>query len=162
MRAAVFTGFVALLASFACAGQAPPADTAPSKPRQLAIANKPWTGDFDRMVARRMIRVLVPYSRTLYYTDKGRERGLTAELVRDFEQYVNRKYKTGKRPVTVYLIPTTRDKLLPQLAAGLGDIAAGNLTATDERMKLVDFVVQSDRPSVKELVVTSTKTPAVA
>jgi membrane-bound lytic murein transglycosylase MltF len=161
-RAAVVTGCVAALASFASAGQLSPASMAPAKARQLAIANKPWTGDFDRMVARRMIRVLVPYSRTLYYTDKGRERGLTAELVRDFEQYVNRKYKTGKRPVTVYLIPTTRDKLLPQLAAGLGDIAAGNLTATDERMKLVDFVVQSDRPSVKELVVTSTKTPPVA
>jgi membrane-bound lytic murein transglycosylase MltF len=114
------------------------------------------------MVARRMIRVLVPYSRTLYYTDKGRERGLTAELVRDFEQYVNQKYKTGKRPVTFYLIPTTRDKLLPELAAGLGDVAAGNLTATDERLKLVDFVTQTDRPAVKELVVTSTKAPAVA
>jgi membrane-bound lytic murein transglycosylase MltF len=139
MRAAFFTGFLALLASFACAGQAPAADTAPSKPRQLAIANKPWTGDFDRMLARRkMIRVLVPYSRTLYYTDRGRERGLTAELVRDFEQHVNRKYKTGKRPVTFYLMPTTRDKLLPQLAAGLGDIAAGNLTVTNERLKLVE------------------------
>jgi membrane-bound lytic murein transglycosylase MltF len=161
-RAAVVTACVAALASFASAGQPSPASTAPPKPRQLSVANKPWTGDFDRMVARRMIRVLVPYSRTLYYTDTGRERGLTAELVRDFEQHVNRKYKTGKRPVTVYLIPTTRDKLLPQLVAGLGDIAAGNLTATDERMKLVDFYVQTDRPPVKELVVTSTKAPAVA
>jgi len=50
----------------------------------LSVAEKPWTGDFDRMVERRMIRVLVPYSRTLYYNDKGRERGLTAEAVRDF------------------------------------------------------------------------------
>ena len=30
-----------------------------------------------------MIRVLVPFSRSLYYSDKGRERGITAELVRD-------------------------------------------------------------------------------
>jgi membrane-bound lytic murein transglycosylase MltF len=162
LHAAVVTGCIATLASLASAGQALAADVAPAKPRQLTIANKPWTGDFDRMVARRMIRVLVPYSRTLYYIDRGRERGLTAEFVRDFEHYVNRKYKTGKRPVTVYLIPTTRDKLLPQLAAGLGDIAAGNLTVTDERMKLVDFAVQTDRPAVRELVVTSTKAPAVA
>jgi hypothetical protein len=41
--------------------------------RQLTIGNKPWQGDFDRMLARRMIRVLVPYSRTLYFTDKGPE-----------------------------------------------------------------------------------------
>jgi membrane-bound lytic murein transglycosylase MltF len=130
--------------------------------RQLGVGNKPWLGDFDKLLDRRMIRVLVPYSRSLYYNDKGRERGLTAELVRDFEQYVNRKYKTGKRPVTIYLVPTTRDKLLPELVEGLGDIAAGNLTATDERLKQVDFVVQTDRPPVKELVVTGAKAPRIA
>src|SRR5947207_10958580 len=96
--------------------------------RGLNVGNKPWTGDFDKMLKRRMIRVLVPYSRTLYFTDKGRERGLTAELVRDFERYVNQKYKRGKRPLTVYLVATTRDKLLPMLQDGFGDIAAGNLT----------------------------------
>ena len=110
--------------------------------RELRLGNKPWFGDFDRLLERRMIRVLVPYSRSLYYMDRGRERGLTAELVRDFEQYVNRKYREGKRPVTVYLIPTPRDRLLSDLEEGLGDIAAGNLTATDERSKIVDFVLQ--------------------
>ena len=67
------------------------------------------------MLERRIIRVLVPYSRTLYFIDKGRERGITAELVRDFERYVNQKYakQLGKRPLTVvHRSPTTRDKLL--------------------------------------------------
>ncbi len=104
---------------------------APTEPRELSLATRPWAGDFDAMVNRRMIRVLVPYSRTLYYNDKGRERGLTAELVRDFERYINQKYakQLGTRPITVYMIPTTRDRLLPQLVAGYADIAAGNLTA---------------------------------
>jgi hypothetical protein len=31
------------------------------------------------------------------------------------------------------MIPTTRDELLKDVNDGLGDIAAGNLTATDER-----------------------------
>jgi membrane-bound lytic murein transglycosylase MltF len=142
---------------------APPAASPPnSTVRQLSLGNKPWFGDFDKLLERRMIRVLVPFSRSLYYTDKGRERGLTAELVRDFEQYVNRKYRRGKRPVTVYLIPVTRDRLLPDLVAGLGDIAAGNLTVTDERLQAADFVVQTDRPPVKELVVTGAKAPPVA
>jgi hypothetical protein len=48
--------------------------------RQLNIAGKPWTGDFDRMLKRRLIRVDLPYSRSLYFLDKGRERGLGAEL----------------------------------------------------------------------------------
>ena len=52
--------------------------------RGLAVGNKSWTGDFDKMLERRMIRVYAPYSRSLYFNDKGRERGLTADLVRDF------------------------------------------------------------------------------
>jgi hypothetical protein len=39
-----------------------PAKTS-DKPRQLALSVKPWTGDFEQMIKRRMIRVLVPYSR---------------------------------------------------------------------------------------------------
>ncbi len=119
-------------AAFEQVAQAPPASTPPaasspppastpapsSQPRQLGTTNKVWKGDFDRMLERRMIRVLVPYSRTLFFNDKGRERGITAELVRHWEQYLNKKYaaKLGKRPLTVYIVSTTRDKLLPQVA----------------------------------------------
>ncbi|CAN7804101.1 transglycosylase SLT domain-containing protein [Paraburkholderia hospita] len=149
-------------ASAVAPASAPPAAVA--KPRQMNIAAKPWIGDFDAMLERRVIRFLVPYSRTLYFNDKGRERGLTAELARDYEQYVNKRYASqlGKRPVTVLLIPTTRDKLLANLQAGLGDISAGNLTATDERRKLVDFVAPRDRKPVRELVVTGPGAPAIA
>jgi membrane-bound lytic murein transglycosylase MltF len=137
---------------------------APAKPRQLSLQNEPWTGDFDQMLERRVIRVLAPYSRTLYTVDQGHERGITAELVREFERYVNRRYakQLGKRPLTVFLIPSTRDKLLPGLAEGRGDIAAGNLTATEERLKVVDFVAPQDRKPVRELIVTGPASPALA
>jgi membrane-bound lytic murein transglycosylase MltF len=149
-------------ASAVTQASSPPAVVA--KARQLNLAVKPWTGDFDAMIERRSIRFLVPYSRTLYFNDKGRERGLTAELARDFERYVNKRYASqlGKRPVTVFLIPTTRDKLLTNLQTGLGDISAGNLTATDERRKLVDFVAPRDRKPVRELIVTGPRAPAIA
>src|SRR5262245_34110526 len=65
---------------------------AASAERQLQVTTKPWTGDFDGMLERRMIRVAAPYSRSLFYIDKGRERGIGAELVRDFEQWINKKY----------------------------------------------------------------------
>ena len=130
--------------------------------RGLAIANKAWTGDFDQAVERRMIRVLVPYSRSLYFNDKGREGGITAETVRDFESYINRKYKTGKRPITVYLIPTTRDRLLPMVAEGYGDIAAGNLTVTDARAAVLDFVAAGAGRPVREVVVLGSHGPPVA
>jgi len=134
-----------------------------AKPRQLNLENKPWKGDFDAMLQRRMIRVLVPYSRTLYFVDKGRERGVTADHVRDFERYLNKKYarQLGKRPLTVYIIATTRDRLLTGLDEGLGDISAGNLTATEGRRKVVDFAVFPDDTPVQELLVTGPASPAI-
>src|SRR5271170_971082 len=113
-----------------------------AKPRHLTINNKVWTGDFDKMLERRMIRVYAPFSRSLYFNDNGRERGIAAELVRDWERYLNIKYakQPAKRPLTIYIAPATRDKLLPSLGEGLADVAIGNLTITDERLKEVDFV----------------------
>jgi membrane-bound lytic murein transglycosylase MltF len=140
----------------------PAAPTAAPKVRTLPVEDKPWKGDFDRLLERRMIRILVPFSRTLYFNDRGHERGLTGEFVRDFEQYVNRKYKSGNRPLTVFIVPTTRDRLLSNLGAGLGDIAAGNLTMTDDRLKLLDFVPLPLSKGIAEVVVTGPKSPAVA
>ena len=164
LSSAVLCGIVSAVSALAQREAAAP--TSESRPsasaRQLSLAERPWFGDLDQMVQRRMIRVLAPYSRTLYFNDKGRERGITAEAVRDFEQYINRKLNTGKRPITVYLIPTTRDKLLPGLVNGLGDIAAGNLTGPDERLREVDFVELTNRGRVTELVVTGAKGPRIA
>lgn len=134
----------------------PAADTpATSATRQLSISNQAWSGDFEPMLERRVIRVLAPYSRTLYFLDKGRERGLTAELARNFEAYINRKYakQLQRRPVTVAIVPSTREKLLEDLNNGLGDIVAGNLTETQEREQLADFFAPQDY-AIAELVLT--------
>ncbi len=133
----------AVLVPAAAAAPAEPVKSATSsEPRGLQIANKPWTGDFDKMLERRMIRVYAPFSRSLYFNDKGRERGIAVELVRDWERYLNVKYakQLGKRPLTIYIAPATRDKLLPSLNEGLADVAIGNLTVTEERLKEVDFI----------------------
>ncbi len=131
--------------------------------RALPTEARIWKGDFDGMLERRHIRVLVPNSRTLYYNDKGRERGITAEAARAFEQYLNKKYKAqlGKRPITLYLVPTTRDELLEDVVAGVGDIAAGNLTVIDARTQLVDFVAPPDAKPNRELVLSGPKAAPV-
>jgi membrane-bound lytic murein transglycosylase MltF len=137
---------------------------AASKPRQLVIANRVWLGDFDNMLERRMIRVYAPFSRSLNFTDKGRERGIAVELVRDWERYLNIKYakELGKRPLTVYVAPATRDKLLPGVEYGLADVAIGNLTVTEERLRQVDFVPGDEgRRTVSEVIVTGPMSPAL-
>jgi membrane-bound lytic murein transglycosylase MltF len=154
---AAAAGVLMLLAPAAFA-----AETA-KKARALPTDAREWKGDFDGMVKQRHIRVLVPYSRSLYFNDKGRERGITADFVRDFERYINKKYakELGKRPITVYIAPTTRDQLLKNVADGKGDIAAGNLTVTDERKKLVDFWVAPDQRDMAEMVVTGPGSPPI-
>ena len=110
-----------------------------------------------------MIRVYTPYSRSLYFVDKGRERGLAAELIRDFERWVNQKYaaKLGKRPLTIYIVAATRDKLLSDLNDGLADIAVGNLTVTEERLRVVDFVAPDEKQVNVEILVTGPASPEI-
>jgi len=154
-----------LLWAAACGAQpAAPASAPVAKMRALPTEAREWKGDFDGMLERRHLRVLVPYSRTLFFNDKGRERGLTAETARAFEQYLNKKYaaQLGKRPITLYLVPTTRDELLEDVASGLGDIAAGNLTVTDARKQRVDFVAPPDAKPNREIVLSGAKAAPVA
>lgn len=131
--------------------------------RALDLSRKTWTGDFDGMFERRAVRVLVPYSRTLYFNDKGRQRGITADFVRDFEKYLNQKYakELHHRPLTMVMIPSTRGRMFEDIANGLGDIAAGNLTVTAERLKIVDFVASAGLPTVTELLLTGPKSPTI-
>lgn len=159
---AIALGFIALLT---VQGHAPAAETAgqPAS-RQLVLANAAFSGDFDKMLERRLIRVAAPYSRSLFYNDHGQERGLSAELARDFERFLNSKYKKqlGKRPLTIAIIAVTRDQLLPKVAAGQADLALGNLTVTPERLKLVDMVTPEREPTVREILVTGPQSPAIA
>ena len=86
------------------------------------------------------------------------------ELIRDFERWVNQKYakQLGKRPVTVYVVAATRDKLLSDLGTGLADIAVGNLTVTEKRLKEVDFVAPDDRIVNTEVLATGPASPQIA
>jgi len=133
-----------------------------SRALSLEVITQPAVGDFDALRERRVIRVLVPYSRTLFYYDGGQPRGLTAALVHDFETWLNRRHRRalGNRPISVVPIPVTRDKLIPWVVAGRGDIAAGNLTITPEREQRVDFA-RAGLSGVFELVVSGPASPPV-
>ena len=112
-----------------------------------------WTGDFDGMTKRKMIRALVVYNKMLYFVDKGTQRGIVYDALQLFEKYVNQKTKHGKGPIRVVCIPVRHDELIPALLDGRGDLAAANLGVTPEREQIVDFSdpVRTDR---NEIVVT--------
>jgi membrane-bound lytic murein transglycosylase MltF len=121
---------------------------------------KPWTGDFEGMVERRKIRVLVPYSKTFYFLDGATQRGIAYEGMQIFGKWLNKQLGKGHLKVRVIMIPTARDELFSGLVDGRGDIALGNITITPERLKIVDF---SDpfAKGVKEIVVAGQGAPAL-
>ena len=129
--------------------------------QQLEPELQALSGDFDSMLERRAVRVLVPYSRTLFFNDKGAQRGLLADALKDFEAFLNRKHKLKNRPITVVAVPTTREELIPGLLQGRGEIAAGNLTITPERAKRVAFSAPVNQ-EVSEIVVTGPASPALS
>lgn len=165
VAALVFALFAGLIHA---AAEAKPSPQAPQR-EQLTLSTEiaPWTGDLDGMIDRQVIRVLTVYSKTFYFVDRGVQRGATYDIFRVFEEDLNKKLAKNKKlkhkalKVRVVFIPVARDQLLPALAAGKGDIAASNLTATEERKKLVDFSSPVYR-NVSEVVVSGPDSPAVS
>ena len=135
-------------------------------PRLLSVIAKKWTGDFDEMVKRRVIRVVVVYSKTFYFLDRGSEHGITYEALKLFEDDINKQpavrkqLKAKQLRVNVVFLPVRRDQLIPALLEGRGDIAAAFLTITPGRQMLVDF---SDPlfSGVDEIVVTGPGAPPI-
>jgi len=120
-----------------------------------------WTGDFDGMTERRMIRVLVVHNKMSFFLDKGQQRGASHDIFIEFEKFVNDWLKAGTLKTKVVFIPVRRDRLLPALLEGKGDIAASNLTVTKERLKMVDFSTPLIT-GIKEIVITGSSVPKIS
>ncbi len=110
---------------------ASPYDALPESMRGVVL--NPFTGDLDEMVKRRVIRVGVTFNRTHYFIDKGQQRGLTYESIKQFEDDLNADLKTGNLKVHVAAVPLSRDQLASALLTGKVDIVAAMVTVTPER-----------------------------
>src|SRR5215471_10908895 len=115
-----------------------------------AFIAKKWTGDFDGMIERRLIRVLTTYSKTTFFVDKGTQLGLTAEAFRMFEDDLNKKLKTGNIRVHVVFVPVAHD-----------DLVAAQKLITEWRREQVDFT-NPTRSGISTIVVTAPGTPTVS
>ena len=122
--------------------------------------NQRWTGDYDELAERRFLRVLVPFSRTLYYLDGPEQKGIAYETLRELETKLPLIAGSKVRPKIV-IIPTTRDRLLSALAEGYGDVAIGAFTVTDLRRDTVEFSAPT-MSGIEDVVVTGKEAPAIA
>jgi membrane-bound lytic murein transglycosylase MltF len=171
-RARAFLFSLAVVAGFtqmsleaqtkAPAPAAKPKAASPTVAMSHEIVSRPYTGDVDGMLKRRLIRVLTPYSKTNYFIDKGVQRGTAYEAAVKLEEQINTKHRTTiATKIHVVVIPTSRDDLYDSLVKGRGDIIVAGVTVTPERAKLVDFTIPTVK-GIDEIVVTGPGAPAIA
>lgn len=139
---------------------AAPVRTAAAAVTALKLETQAVKGDWDKISERGTIRLVLPYSRTLFFNDRGTQMGLDAETIREFDGWLKKRYRTRARPITVFAMPTTRDRLLTNLRSGHAEIAVGNLTITAERQRNFDFTLPV-RDNVSEIVVMNKAHPAL-
>src|SRR5215831_3166450 len=89
--------FPVIVTSLVCALAALPTPGEAQSPAQkgrtgidASVLLGKWTGDLDGMKERRVIRVLTAYSRTLFFIDRGAERGTAADQGRLLEAELNK------------------------------------------------------------------------
>ncbi len=126
------------------------------------IAAKKRTGDLDALLPSRIIRISVPYSKTLYYTVKGVQYGIAYDTGKAFEAYLNKKYpqKNKNIKIQVIFVVTPRDKAAQYLSDGFIDIVIGSVAITPERQKLADFS-EPTVSGINEIVVTGPQSPTL-
>ncbi len=120
-----------------------------------------WSGDFDGMLERRTVRILVIPSKTFFFLNKADTMGLIAETGREFEKWINKRHAKPPYDIKVVFVPTTRDRIFQDLVDGRGDIAAANLTITADRSAIVDFA-KPWLTGVKEILVTGPSAKPIA
>ena len=163
-RRSIFAGLIALVATTATAAPAQSSqDTKvlPDDVHKLQVGTRQWKGDFDGMKKRRLIRALVPYSKTFYYVERGRQRGISYEVFQALEDDVNKKLKSKKSiKLHVIYLPVGRDEIISRLVDGWGDVIFADLTITPERQRLADFSTPM-YSGIKEIVVTGPGGPQI-
>jgi membrane-bound lytic murein transglycosylase MltF len=152
-------------AATATAAPAAKSDLSGKTRGELRAHLRKWTGDFDGILQRRVLRVLVVNSKTQYYVDKGLQRGTAYEEGRALEDWLNQKHKgkTAQKNLKIHVtfVPVSREELIPALVEGRGDLAIAALTVTPQRQAQVDFTQPTFR-NVSEIAVTGPASPALA
>ena len=91
----------------------------------------PHKDDFDGMEKRRIVRIIVPFSKTIYFIDRGQQLGTAVEFGTALENELNKGRKKQIDKIRVGFVPMPRAKLLSALEDGLGYIVMANLTITE-------------------------------
>ena len=105
-------------------------------PRQREI----WLGDLDGILERGQLRVLLPFSPTFFFQANGQEMGLSIEILKRYEQFLNDHVVLGDKKLKFIFLPTPQERLLEDLLAGKGDIVAADVQVRSTQEKHVKYI----------------------
>jgi len=117
-----------------------------------------YTDDLSGLLARRYVRVLTTLNKTNFFLSEGKFFGFEYALLKEYENFLNKKVKRRELKVVMEFIPVARDRFISGLVEGYGDIAAAGLTITPKRLKQVDFT-EPYLSGVDEVLVTHRGVP---
>jgi len=114
------------------------------------------TDDLEGMLQRQNIRALVMINPIGFFYENGRPMGAIYETLREFQTFINEKFKTGALRVEVTFIPVRPDQAEIALTQGMGDFIANAVVITPERQQRLAFTVPIDS-NVQQVIVAGTK-----
>ncbi len=125
----------------------------------LGLITQQW-GDLDSMIARRRIRVVVPYSLTYYYADKDIRKGIAFDKMKLFEKELNEKLRFNPPRVGVVFIPVNRERVGPMVSQGYGDIGVGGFESTSTGIEELD-PTEPTQSGLRHIIVGGKLSPAL-
>ncbi|MCI5147922.1 MAG: lytic transglycosylase F [Candidatus Electrothrix sp. MAN1_4] len=105
-------------------------------PREREI----WLGDLDGILERGQLRVLLSFSPTFFFQAKGQKMGLSTEILKRYEQFLNDQVVLGDKKMKLVFLPTPQERLLADLLAGKGDIVAADIQIQPAQKKQVKYI----------------------
>lgn len=120
--------------------------------------NAEFSGDLDQIKSRKLIRVLVNFSRTNFFFHQGAPQGFEYELLKAYEKFLNTSIKPRHKKVKMVFVPVPFYRIFDDLLAGRGDVAVAGLTITRARSRKASFT-QPYITSVDEVAVAHKSAP---
>ncbi len=146
-------GRVMLAAVVSGAILSPATGFAAAKPHAKSASN---TAHHDGKAVRH-VRILVPYSKTYFFVDRGRQLGASAEIGMALQRWLNQNDAAPGR-VVIDFVTVARDKLVPALLDGKGDVIAADIAlGKDQEAKVA--LTDPWIADIKEVVVLGPASP---
>ena len=110
-------------------------------------------GDLDQLYERRYFKVLTNKNSLNYFLHNGKQRGFQYEMLRLFQNEINKKFKLGPNDIKIQfeVIPVAKKDLIPKLINGEGDIIASGMDSELNNLPGVSY--SAPYKKVKEVLV---------